>query len=140
MSATEEKALQQFVDKFYQAFISKVADSRGMTVSRVDSLAQGRVWTGADAKKHGLVDLLGGMDTALSIAAQKAELKDYELEKYPKEKSFYEFVMGSAATKAKALLDNSWFSITGVKEMEQELSLLKQRSPLTLLPFDINIQ
>ena len=81
------------------------------------------------------------MDKALSVAAQKAELKDYTLEKYPKEKSLYELVMGSAATQAKALLGNSWLSsITGIKDIEKELSLLKQRSALTLFPFDINIQ
>ena len=141
LSETEKKAFQQFVDTFYKSFIGKVADSRGMDVARVDSLAQGRVWTGADAQENGLVDILGGMDKALSVAAQKAELKDYTLEKYPKEKSLYELVMGSAATQAKALLGNSWLSsITGIKDIEKELSLLKQRSALTLFPFDINIQ
>ncbi|MCW9705937.1 signal peptide peptidase SppA [Fodinibius salsisoli] len=140
LTPPEAKALQQYVDTFYQAFITKVADSRGMTVEQVDGLAQGRVWTGADAQENGLVDVLGGFDKAVTIAAEKAELSDYSLEKYPKPKSFYELVMSSANTKAQAWLNNSWFSLTELQGIKQNISLLRQRHALTLFPFEINIQ
>ncbi|HLR27003.1 MAG TPA: signal peptide peptidase SppA [Fodinibius sp.] len=141
MSPTEEKAFQQFVDNFYQAFIQKVAQSRNMDVTLVDSLAQGRVWTGADAQENGLVDVLGGMDKALTIAADEAGITDYKLEKYPKSKSFYELVMSSTATKAKAWLNNGWLSsMIGVEEIPQQLMLLKQRFPLALSPFKITVE
>lgn len=136
----EQQALQQFVDNFYQAFIGKVAHARNMTVEQVDSLGQGRVWTGADAKENGLIDLLGGLDEAISVAAEKAGLTEYKLEKYPKSKSFYELMMGSAATQAKALFNDSWLSKLGGQEVQQKLALLKQRHALTLFPFDIDIQ
>lgn len=140
LSSTEEKAFQQFVDNFYQAFITKVADSRKMEVDRVDELAQGRIWTGAAAKENGLVDVLGGFDQALSIAAEKAELSEYSLVKYPKPKTFYEYIMKSANAKAKAWLENSLFSLMNLGDVQQDMSLLKQRQALTLFPFDINIQ
>src|SRR5699024_9101620 len=141
LSPTEEKAFQQFVDNFYQAFIQKVAQSRNMDVTLVDSLAQGRVWTGADAQENGLVDVLGGLDQALGIAADKAELTDYRLTKYPTAKSFYELLMSSTAAKAKAWLNASWLhSMTGIEEMPQQLTLLKQRFPLALFPLEITVE
>jgi protease-4 len=140
LTATEEKAFQQFVDNFYQAFITKVADSRGMQVDQVDQLAQGRVWTGADAHENGLVDVLGGFDKALSLAAQKAELSDYSLEKYPKPKSFYEIVMSSANAQAQTWINNSWFSFMDMQNVQQKVALLRHRHALTLFPFDINVQ
>src|SRR5699024_2284896 len=141
MSPTEEKAFQQFVDNFYQGFIQKVAQSRSMDVTLVDSLAQGRVRTGADAQENGLVDVLGGIDKALIIAADEAGITDYKLEKYPKSKSFYELVMSSTATKAKAWLNNGLLSsMIGVEEIPQQLMLLKQRFPLALFPFQITVE
>lgn len=140
LTPDEQQAFQRFVDQFYQAFISKVADDRNMSIDQVDSLGQGRIWTGAAAQENGLIDLLGGMDRAIEVAAEKAELTDYKLDHFPKPKSFYDLLMGSAGTQAKALLNNSWSSLIPVNEMRQQLSLLKQRHALTLFPFDINIQ
>lgn len=140
LTADEQQAFQRFVDQFYQAFISKVAEDRDMSVAEADSLGQGRVWTGTAAQENGLIDLLGGMDKAIGVAAEKAELTDYKLENYPEPKSFYELIMGSAGAQAKALLNNSWFSVIGDQKMQQQLSLLRQRHAFTLFPFDINIQ
>lgn len=140
-SPDEAQAFQQFVDQFYQAFISKVAKARNMSVARVDSLAQGRVWTGADAKAHGLVDLLGGLDKAIEVAAESAKLEQFDLETYPKPQSFYELLMGSASAQAKAIFGESWWSKnTPLDEIQRDLSLLRQRHALTLFPFDIKIQ
>lgn len=140
LTPAEQQAFQQFVDQFYQAFISKVAGDRNMSIEQVDSLGQGRVWTGAAAQENGLIDLLGGMDKAIGVAAEKAELTDYNLEHFPKPKSFYDLVMGSAGAQAKALLNSSWSSVIGGEQIRQQLSLLQQRHALTLFPFDINIQ
>lgn len=140
LTPTEQQALQQFVDQFYQAFISKAADDRDMSVEQVDSLGQGRVWTGAAARENGLIDLLGGLDTAIGVAAEKAELTDYKLENFPKPKSFYDLVMGSAGAQARAWLNTSWIGKFGGQELEQQLSLLRQRHVHSLFPFDISIQ
>lgn len=60
---------------------------RGISHDSLDAIAQGRVWTGADALKIGLVDVLGGMDDAIKIAAAKAGLAEYSLSEYPAEKN-----------------------------------------------------
>lgn len=76
------------VEDFYVTFCQRVALGRNLPVEYVDSIARGRVWTGIDAKKLGLVDELGGMDKALDIAAELAEIDSYSILAYPKEKDF----------------------------------------------------
>jgi protease-4 len=140
LEPSEKKAFQQYVDGFYQTFIGKVAESRSMDVEKVDQLAQGRVWIGADAQENGLVDELGGLDKALQIAAQKADISEYSIDRYPKQKTFVELLMGSAATQAKALLGNQWFTTPEVERLQNQASILQRRDALTLFPYDINIQ
>ncbi|MFH5832232.1 signal peptide peptidase SppA [Halalkalibaculum sp. DA384] len=137
---TERKAYQQFTDDFYRIFISKVAESRNMTLEEVDAVAQGRVWTGEDALEQNLVDLLGGMEEALNIAAEKAEISDYQLLTYPKAKDFYELLMSSAQAKAKSLLGN--FLLPEYEQTEKLKALFRygKGDPLLLFPYALNIQ
>ncbi len=87
---TEAKAFQHFIDEFYHTFVSRVAKSRGLRPSFVDSVAQGRIWTGQDALKEHLVDVLGDLDDAIGIAAKKAGIQKYTVVMYPHPKSFLE--------------------------------------------------
>lgn len=137
---SEEKAMQQYINTFYQTFIQKVANSRNMDVSNVNEHAQGRVWTGADAQEVGLVDELGGLDRALQLAAEKAGIETYKVERYPKPKTIYEMLMGSASVQAKAWLGDSWFSNPTTEKVRQQLKFLKNRDALALFPYDIQIQ
>ena len=75
-SDAERALLQRYVDTTYARFLGIVAESRGMATAQVDSLAQGRVWSGADAQRIGLVDSLGGLGLAVRLAAQKAGLAE----------------------------------------------------------------
>jgi protease IV len=80
---------QQSVDKTYSLFLSKVADYRHLPVAKVKEIAKGRVWSGKEAIKIGLVDRLGGLESAIAFAAKKAELGDsWQLEEYPQENPF----------------------------------------------------
>lgn len=74
------------VEDFYKTFCQRVAVGRNLSVEYVDSIARGRVWTGIDAQRLGLVDELGGLERALEIAAQLAEVEDYSVVSYPKTK------------------------------------------------------
>lgn len=77
-----EKAAQAFqlgIENGYQRFIGLVSESRGIPVKQVDAIAQGRVWTGFDAMKAGLVDQMGDFDDAVKLAAELAELEDYNI-------------------------------------------------------------
>jgi len=90
MSDVEKAVLNKSVNKTYQTFLKRVADGRGMTTAQVDKIAQGRIWSGVAAKQLGLVDVLGGMDVAMKIAADKAGLSEYEVVEYPKQENSLE--------------------------------------------------
>ena len=83
--------MQKNVEDFYVTFTQRVADGRGLTREYVDSIARGRVWTGAQAKEIGLVDTLGGLTLALHIAAEEAEVDFDEcmVTKLPAEKDLW---------------------------------------------------
>jgi len=137
---SEEKAFNDYVNRFYDTFITKVAEARGMTKEQVDSVAQGRVWTGEAAKEQNLVDVLGGMDTAMSLAAEKAGIQEYDVVTYPKAKDLYQLLMGSAETRARALIGESWFGTPYSQNFARQLSILKQQRALALFPYEITIQ
>jgi len=96
--ADEQRMLQRYINRGYELFCKRVADGRRLSVDKVKNIAQGRVWTGADAKQIGLVDQLGGMPEAIMKAAQLAKIKDYTIETYPTPASaldqFFETVSG----------------------------------------------
>ena len=75
--------VQSSINDFYQTFVQKVADGRNMTFAEVDSVAQGRVWTGVQAKEIGLVDELGSLEDAIEKAANLADLSSYQVRNYP---------------------------------------------------------
>jgi protease-4 len=83
LTEAEAQRMQAGVDTIYYTFKSRVATGRRLSMEMVDSIAQGRVWTGTDALEIGLVDALGGLDRALKSAAAKAKLGDYQVVTYP---------------------------------------------------------
>src|SRR5262249_38779009 len=75
-SDEEWASVNTWLDRIYEDFTSKVADGRGLSREHVHEVARGRVWTGADAATNGLVDELGGLETAVALARRKAGLPD----------------------------------------------------------------
>lgn len=90
LTASERDIIQKSVEHVYDIFITRVAEGRNLTKEQVDEIGQGRVWSGVDAKRIGLVDVLGGLETAIEIAAQKAGLENYKLLSLPKQKDPFE--------------------------------------------------
>lgn len=88
MSGQEKQIIQAQVEDIYNTFVDHVAKGRKMTSAQVDSIGQGRVWAGVDAKNIGLVDEIGGLDKAIEIAAGLAKLKEYRIVELPKQKDF----------------------------------------------------
>jgi len=88
----------------YKRFITLVADSRKKTPEQIDQIAQGHVWTGQDAKSNGLVDSLGDFDDAVKKAAELAKLKQWHIEYYQDEPSFFDMVMDSMSGSVRAML------------------------------------
>lgn len=86
LTPEELSLIQTEVDNIYTQFKKRVADGRGLTAAQVQTIARGRVWTGADALKIGLVDKLGGVNDALAFAIKEAKIKDARVQYYPKVK------------------------------------------------------
>lgn len=85
----EERALMQaYVDRGYELFVKRCADGRSKTPDEIKAIAEGRVWTGEEALKLGLVDVLAGLDEAIEIAAGKAGLTEYNVKEFPAKEDF----------------------------------------------------
>lgn len=122
----EKMIIQQGVDTIYYKFKKRVAIGRGMNIELVDSFAQGRVWTGEQAKQIGLVDVLGGTQDAINIAAFKAGLKDYRAVEYPEDEEPFEKFMKGLSGEAETYFAKSklgdfypmWQKIENIKNMK----------------------
>ena len=93
LTAEERAVMQNSVERVYDDFISKVAEGRHKTKAEIDSLGQGRVWSGTDALKLGLVDELGGLTKAIEVAAKLAKMENYRISNLPKQKDALEKIM-----------------------------------------------
>jgi len=93
LTQAERDIIQNSVNDIYDAFIGKVAEGRGLTKAQVDSIGQGRVWSGADAINIGLVDVIGGMEKSIEIAAKMAKLDNYRVAEYPEQKEPFKAFM-----------------------------------------------
>lgn len=142
----EMALIQKIVDLIYNRFIANVAAARNLPESKVREIAEGRVWSGRDAKSIGLVDEIGGIDEAIQAAAKRAELgDDWQLEEYPKVRSFKEQVLENLVD-AKA--DNSGATPSDrltleFNKLEEELAILRSlndpKGIYTRLPFNLQI-
>jgi len=93
MTTFEQQKMQTFVERTYETFIAHVAEGRNLTRSHVDSIGQGRVWNGIDAKNLGLVDKIGNLNDAIAKAAELAEIERWRIVVYPKERDQFEQLM-----------------------------------------------
>jgi protease-4 len=105
MTPFEKNLMQSYVESTYGTFIAHVADGRKKSTIFIDSIGQGRVWSGVNGKANGLVDEFGGLNDAVKLAATKAGIKHYRIKELPKQKDAFEELMKSFSTK----LQNSIF-------------------------------
>ncbi|MDQ3049520.1 MAG: signal peptide peptidase SppA [Bacteroidota bacterium] len=97
LTEPEKQIIQQSVERVYTTFTTRVADGRNMPINNVDSIGQGRVWAGSDALRLGLVDMLGGLDDAIAVAAEKAQLDNYRISELPEQKDAFKQIMEEIA-------------------------------------------
>ena len=93
MTPAETSLIQRSIESIYKTFTKRVADGRKLSIETVDSLAQGRIYSGKDAVKIGLVDEIGDVEDAIASAASMAKLKEYRLVEYPETKPPFEKFM-----------------------------------------------
>jgi protease IV len=132
--------LMDYMKVFYDGFVEKVAAARHTTPGRIDAIAQGRVWTGRQARQHGLVDALGGLDTAVDLAKQRAGIpadEDVELVVYPPRRSLYE----ALSEQFQSSSFNVWGLLAGGTErsalgaLTAPVRLFRRGEPLALMPY-----
>lgn len=100
LTEIEKTLMQNDVDSIYYTFKSRVAEGRKKSIDYIDSIAQGRVWTGSRALELGLVDRIGNLKDAIACAARMGKLKEYHIKEYPERKSFLEQLMSGSSEKA----------------------------------------
>ena len=138
-SPEERAKIQEQMQATYDAFVEKAAAGRQTTPERIDAIAQGRVWTGQQAKELGLVDELGGLQHALSIAKTRAQIDpnaEVEIVTYPQPKSFYELVQAPFGVEGSSLLR----MVLGVRDgkaveaLTAPLRIFRRGEPLAIMP------
>jgi protease-4 len=144
-SPEELRKLQEQLQAFYDQFVEKVASSRHSTPEKIDALAQGRVWTGRQAKQNGLVDALGGLDSAIAVAKERAKIpaeSEVELIIYPPRKSFYEILADQFSASGDQMAVSAWLSanlskgeLEGLRVMRGPFAMFHRGEPLALMPF-----
>jgi protease IV len=143
-SADENRKMQAGVDTIYSIFKRRVATGRRMQEFMVDSFAQGRVWSGTDALRIGLVDGLGGLDRAIYSAAKKANLKDYQVVTFPAPVDKFESMMrrfkggGVSATVIKAAMEEELGDNYEYIEQLKALNKMNGRAQMAM-PFSLKI-
>lgn len=136
----ESELMQSYINNGYDLFLTRCAEGRGMPKDSLALYAEGRVWTGNQAKEIGLVDELGGVEDAIKIAADLANLgKSYAVYEYPKMKSTIEELLNKnkeelVAKSAKEWLGNNFELFMMLKDIESE-DFMQAR-----IPFDLNIK
>ncbi|HAL0650848.1 TPA: signal peptide peptidase SppA [Escherichia coli] len=103
-----QQMMQLSIENGYKRFITLVADARHSTPEQIDKIAQGHVWTGQDAKANGLVDSLGDFDDAVAKAAELAKVKQWHLEYYVDEPTFFDKVMDNMSSSVRAMLPDAF--------------------------------
>lgn len=138
MTPFETAVLTDQVEHIYQVFIGHVAEGRKLSIAQVDSIGQGRVWSGVDAKRIGLVDELGGLQEAIAEAAKLAGLTEYKIAKYPKFKDPFtqmieEMIGESQTSRMKEVLGEDYIYY------EYLQTLRNQKGVQARLPFEFVI-
>ena len=135
--------MQESVEGTYSTFLERVAEGRKITVAEADSMAQGRVWSGVDAKNLGLVDELGSLDDAIKGAAELADVASYGIKIFPKYKSGFERFMedyGGASSKIKQDFIREELGLEAYSILKEVKAAMGQEGVQARVPFVLSIK
>lgn len=141
LNEAEKGFIQNTIDTIYGAFKGRVSEGRKLSLAVVDSIAQGRVWTGQRALQIRLVDRLGNINDAIICASRMAKLKDYTLREYPEKKNFFEKIINDYKNDVKVKMIKEEIGEEQYAIFKQLKSIRKMVAiPQARLPFEVNIQ
>lgn len=129
------------IEHVYKTFVTHVAEGRKMTFAQVDSIAQGRVWSGSEALKIGLVDKIGNLNDAINEAASLAKTKTFSTQNYPEyEKDINDLLEHLPFAKSKETFIKEEIGTENYKILDQLKKLQSQKGVQAMMPFEINIR
>jgi len=136
MRPNERAIIQEYIEEGYDRFINVVAEGRNMSEEDVRLIAEGRVYSGLRAKELGLVDVIGGLDKSLELAAEMAELDDYRTIAYPEQKTFFETLLEGMN---KGMVQRQMKSELGplYPIYEQYKTMMRYQGVQARMPFDV---
>ena len=140
LSTFEKNKIQEGVKNVYSTFISRVSDGRDITTQEVDAIGQGRVWSGYDAKDIGLVDLYGGLETAIVIAAELAEVDDYRVISLPKIEDPFTKIMNDLTESKLVTFFETEFNLMDTKKIKKVKNLITSDEIQTRIPYLIELE
>jgi protease-4 len=131
---------QEGVEKIYTTFVNRVAKGRNMSFAQVDSIAQGRVWSGSEALRIGLVDKIGGLEEALAEAAKLGKIKKYRTQNFPEyEKNFDDILAQFGLAQSKQELIKEEIGAENYMILQQVKRMTQQKGIQAMMPFEIKI-
>ena len=133
----ERELMQSYVNRGYELFVKRCADGRRKTTDEIKAIAEGRVWTGEDALKLGLVDKIGGLNEAIVMAAERANLKSYMVKDFPEKEDFQTRLLKSFGEDVetrfvKARLGENYWLFKYIKDVEK-LNGIQARLPYEIV-------
>ncbi len=143
MSTSFRGVITESIETTYETFLSRVAAGRNISLAKADSLAQGRVWSGAEAMRLGLVDEIGGLDKAVAEAAAMAGISTYGIRKYPKYKSNFELFMedlSGAKVRTKEFFIENELGGEVFDVLKEVKSAMEQKGIQARMPFTLHIK
>ena len=136
----EKTLMQMMITQGYDTFVNRCAEGRHMSKEAIEKIAEGRVWTGEAAKELGLVDVLGGIDTALEIAVRKAGIEGYTVVFYPAKQDLLSSLLNTKPTN----YVESQILKSKLGEYYQQFGMLKNLKKRSMIkariPFELNIK
>jgi len=141
LNTEQRRFIKEGILDIYDLFSKRVAEGRNLTREQVETIAQGRVWTGADAVKNGLVDELGGLDLALKYAAEAADIQDYKIKEFPVfEKNLDKMLEDLGLAKAKKTILAEELGEENYKLLKEVKRLSQKKGAQLSFPFSTEIK
>ncbi len=137
MTAAEEEIIRQQIVAIYKTFVNHVSTARNMSFDEVDKIGEGRVWAGVDAKKIGLVDVFGGLNDAVKIAAEMAKVEDYRIMELPKQSDPFKELFSNLENEAMT----RWFGekVMAARYIDHVFRALKMNGVQARMEYDLEI-
>jgi len=139
LSPSQRIYVQNAIDTIYNQFKMRVAAGRNKSMQYVDSIAQGRVWSGQRAVELGLVDHIGGIDDAIKAAAKEAKITSYRLREYPGKQTFFEMLFGdNGESKKETMIKNElgeegYKTYSAIRSIKQLVGVAQAKMPFEII-------